>query len=65
MKKTIITTVLSLLLLLAAAGLAVWLLPVRVTLFIVVVLQLIMLIVIGDIVPNRKNRESHENEHFR
>ena len=47
MKKTIITTVLSLLL------------PVRVTLFIVVVLQLIMLIAIDDIVPNRKNHD-HE-----
>lgn len=58
--KTIITAILSALLLLAVVAAFVWLLPVRVTLFIFIVLQLLMLVVLGNSLPNRKTPADHE-----
>lgn len=60
--KTIITAILSALLLLAVVAALVWLLPVRVTLFIFIVLQLLMLVALGNILPNRKTPADHEQE---
>lgn len=60
--KTIITAILSLLLLLGVAVLMAWLLPVRAALFIVIVLQMIMLVVLGNSLPNRKTPADHEQE---
>lgn len=58
--KIILSVLLSLLLVLAAAGLMAWLLPVRVTLFIVIVLQVLMLAGFDSEVQQRKNRNGHE-----
>lgn len=61
--KTIITTVLSLLLLLGVAALMAWLLPVRAALFIIIVLQMVMLAAMGNSLPNRKDhRKDHDKE---
>lgn len=59
-KKIILSVLLPLLLLLAGVWLVVWLLPVRVTLFIVVVLQVLMLAAYGTQVQQQKNRDGHE-----
>lgn len=58
--KTITTAILSLLLLLGVAALAAWLLPVRAALFVVIVLQMLMLVVLGNSLPNRKTPADHE-----
>ena len=58
--KTIITAILSLLGLLGVAALMAWLLPVRAALFIIIVLQMIMLVVLGNSLPNRKTPADHE-----
>ena len=60
--KTIITAILSLLLLLGVAALMAWLLPVRAALFIIIVLQMLMLVVLGNSLPNRKTPAGHEQD---
>ena len=62
MKAIFKTTLLPLLLLAAVAGVLVWLLPVRVTLFLVIIILALMLVVLGDIVKDHKRPESHETE---
>lgn len=54
MKAIFKTTLLPLLLLAAVAGVLVWLLPVRVTLFLVIIILALMLVVLGDIVKDHK-----------
>lgn len=62
MKAILKTILLPLLLLAAVAGVLVWLLPVRVTLFLVIIILALMLVVLGDIVKDHKRPESHEAE---
>lgn len=62
MKAILKTTLLPLLLLAAVAGVLVWLLPVRVTLFLVIIILALMLVVLGDIAKDHKRPESHETE---
>ena len=62
MKAILKTILLPLLLLAAVAGVLVWLLPVRVTLFLVIIILALMLVVLGDIVKDRKTPEGHETE---
>ena len=62
MKAILKTILLPLLLLAAVAGVLVWLLPVRVTLFLVIIILALMLVVLGDIVKDHKRPESHETE---
>lgn len=62
MKAILKTTLLPLLLLAAVAGVLVWLLPVKVTLFLVIIILALMLVVLGDIVKDHKRPESHEPE---
>lgn len=62
MKAIIKTILLSLLPIAAVAGVLVWLLPAKVTLFVVIVVQVLILALLGDIVKNRKNIEDHEQE---
>ena len=62
MKAILKTILLPLLLLVAVAGVLVWLLPVKVTLFLVIIILALMLVVLGDIVKDRKTPEGHETE---
>lgn len=62
MKAILKTILLPLLLLAAVAGVLVWLLPVRVMLFLVVIILALILVVLGDIVKDHKRPESHETE---
>lgn len=62
MKAILKTILLPLLLLAAVAGVLVWLLPVRVTLFLVIIILALMLVVLSDIVKDHKRPESHEAE---
>ena len=61
MKANLKTFLLPLLLLAAVAGALVWLLPVRVTLILVIIIQALMLVVLGDILKNQKDN-NHETE---
>ena len=54
MKAILKTILLPLLLLVAVAGVLVWLLPVKVTLFLVIIILALMLVVLGDIVKDHK-----------
>ena len=59
MKTRIIASIiLPLLLLLSVAAVLVWFLPVKVTLFLVIILQLLMLIALGA----QQNSQSHEQD---
>lgn len=62
MKAILKTSLLPLLLLAAVAGVLVWLLPVRVTLFLVIIILALILVVLGDIAKDHKKTESHETE---
>ncbi len=62
MKAILKTILLPLLLLAAVAGVLVWLLPEKVTLFLVIIILALILIVLGDIVKDRKTSEGHETE---
>ncbi|MBO4499194.1 MAG: hypothetical protein J5732_02945 [Bacteroidaceae bacterium] len=61
MKANLKTFLLPLLLLAAVAGALVWLLPVRVTLILVIIIQALMLVVLGDILKGQKDN-NHETE---
>lgn len=62
MKAILKTILLPLLLLAAVAGALVWLLPEKVTLFLVIIILTLILIVLGDIVEDHKRPEDHEAE---
>jgi len=62
MKAILKTILLPLLLLAAVAGVLVWLLPEKVTLFLVIIILALILMVLGDIVKDRKTPEGHETE---
>lgn len=62
MKAILKTILLPLLLLAAVAGVLVWLLPEKVTLFLVIIILALILMVLGDIVKDRKTPGGHETE---
>jgi len=62
MKAILKTILLPLLLLAAVAGVLVWLLPEKVTLFLIIIILALILMVLGDIVKDRKTPEGHETE---